>query len=42
MTMALEYRSITCLYEVLEGMLVQADDLLFPADFVILDMVEDT
>lgn len=40
--MSLEYRYITYLYEVLEYVLVRAEDLLFPAYFVILDMVEDT
>ncbi|XP_050895776.1 uncharacterized protein LOC127102448 [Lathyrus oleraceus] len=41
MTLALSNRSITYPYGVLEYVLVRVNDLLFPADFVILDMPED-
>ena len=34
--------SVTYLHGVLEDKLVRVDDLLFPVDFVILDMLEDT
>ena len=41
MTLTLADRSVTYPYGVLEYVLVKVDDLLFPADFVILDMSED-
>lgn len=41
MTLSLPDRSITYPYGVLEYVLVKVDDLLFPADLVILDMEED-
>lgn len=41
MTLTLADRSATYPYGVLEGVLVKVDDLLFPADFVILDTSED-
>lgn len=42
MTLTVADRFVTYPYEVLEDVLVKVDDLLFPADFVILDMLEDT
>ncbi|XP_050920394.1 uncharacterized protein LOC127138032 [Lathyrus oleraceus] len=42
MTLTLADRFVTYPYEVLEDVLVKIDDLPFPADFVILDMLEDT
>lgn len=41
MALTLADKSITYPYVVLEDVLVRVDDLLFPADFVILDMPED-
>lgn len=41
MTLTLGDRSVTYPYGVLEEVWVRVDDLLFPADFVILDMPED-
>ncbi|XP_050875912.1 uncharacterized protein LOC127079571 [Lathyrus oleraceus] len=41
MTLTLVGRSVTYLYRVLKDVLVMVDDLLFPTDFVILDMPED-
>jgi len=41
MTLTLADRSISYPYGVLEDVLVRVNDLLFPADFVILDMEED-
>ncbi|KAK2436917.1 hypothetical protein QL285_021877 [Trifolium repens] len=42
MTLTLADRSITYPYGVLEDVLVKVNDLFFPADFVILDMNEDS
>ncbi|CAJ2662794.1 unnamed protein product [Trifolium pratense] len=42
MTLTLADRSVTYPYGVLEDVLVKVNDLLFPADFVILDMDEDS
>ncbi|XP_050898001.1 uncharacterized protein LOC127104904 [Lathyrus oleraceus] len=42
MTLALVDQSITCPYGVLEDVLVRVDELLFPVDFVILNMHEDS
>ncbi|XP_050916772.1 uncharacterized protein LOC127131933 [Lathyrus oleraceus] len=42
MTLTLVDRSVTYPYGVLEDILVKVDGLLFPADFVILDMPKDT
>ncbi|CAJ2642480.1 unnamed protein product [Trifolium pratense] len=42
MTLTLADRSITYPYGVLEDVLVTVNDLFFPADFVILDMNEDS
>jgi hypothetical protein len=42
MTLTLVDRSITYPYGVLEDVLVKVNDLFFPADFVILDMNEDS
>lgn len=39
-TLTLANRCATYPYGVLEDVLVKVDDLLFPADFVILDMLE--
>jgi len=41
MTLTLADRSFSYPYRVLEDVLVQVNDLVFPADFVILDMAED-
>ena len=41
MTLTLAYRTISYPYGVLEDVLVQVNDLVFPAHFVILDMAED-
>lgn len=41
MTLTLADRSVTYPYEVLIDVLVKVDNLLFPAIFVILDMLED-
>jgi len=41
MTLTLADRTISYPYGVLEDVLVQVNDLVFPADFVILDMAED-
>ncbi|XP_039683011.1 uncharacterized protein [Medicago truncatula] len=41
MTLTLADRSISYLFGVLEDVLVKVNDLVFPADFVILDMDED-
>jgi len=41
MTLTLADRTISYPYGVLEDVLVQFNDLVFPADFVILDMAED-
>ena len=41
MTLTLSKRFVTYPYEVLEDVLVRVNDLLFPANFVILDMPED-
>ncbi|XP_050896670.1 uncharacterized protein LOC127103457 [Lathyrus oleraceus] len=41
MTLTLSGRSITYPYGVVEDVLVKVDNLLFPADFVNLDMPED-
>lgn len=38
MTLTLENRSVTCPYGILEDVLVRVDDLVFPADFMILVM----
>lgn len=40
MTLMISYHSITYPYGVLVDVLVKVDDLLFPVDFVILDMDE--
>ncbi|CAJ2666075.1 unnamed protein product [Trifolium pratense] len=42
MTLTLADRSITYPYGVLQDVLVKVNDLFFPADFVILDMNEDS
>lgn len=42
MTLTLVDRFITYLYRVLEDVLVRVDGLLFPVDFMILDMLEDS
>ncbi|MCI90988.1 hypothetical protein A2U01_0112282, partial [Trifolium medium] len=42
MTFTLADRSITYPYGALEDVLVKVNDLLFPTDFVILDMDEDS
>lgn len=42
MTLALADRSITYPYGILEDVLVRVGDLLFPLEFVILDMHEDS
>lgn len=42
MTLTLADRYVTYLYGVLEDVLVKFDNLLFPSDFIILDMPEDT
>jgi len=41
MTLTLADCSISYPYGVLEDVLVQVNDFVFPADFVILDMAED-
>ena len=41
MMLTLADRFVTYPYGVLEDVLVKVDDLLFPADFVILDISED-
>lgn len=41
MTFTLANESITYPYELLKDVLVRVDNLLFPADFVNLDMLED-
>ncbi|XP_039688633.1 uncharacterized protein [Medicago truncatula] len=41
MTLTLADRSISYLFGVLEDVLVKVNDIIFPADFVILDMAED-
>lgn len=41
MTLTLADQSVTCPYGVLEDVLVRVDNLLFPDDYVILDMLED-
>jgi hypothetical protein len=41
MTLTLADRSISNLFGVLEDLLVKINELVFPADFVILDMAED-
>jgi len=41
MTLTLADRSVSYPYGVLEDVLVKVNDLLFPADFVVLDMEED-
>jgi len=41
MTLTLVDRSISYPFGVLEDVLVQVNDLVFPTDFVILDMAED-
>jgi len=41
MTLTLADRTISYPYGVLEDVLVQVNDLGFPADFVIMDMTED-
>lgn len=41
-TLTLEDRSIACPYGILKNVLVKVDDLLFPIDFMILDMPEDS
>ncbi|XP_028206314.1 uncharacterized protein LOC114389776 [Glycine soja] len=42
MTLQLEDRSITRPYRVIEDVLVQVKHLIFPADFVVMDIEEDT
>lgn len=42
MTLTLVDCSITCLYGVLEDVLVRVDKLIFPVKFVIPDMQEDS
>lgn len=42
MTLTLAYQSITFPYGVLEDVLVRVDGLVFPPDFIILDMPEDS
>jgi hypothetical protein len=41
MTLTLADRSISYPFGVLEDVLVKINELVFPADFVILDMAED-
>jgi len=41
MTITLADRSISYPFGVLEDVLVKVDELVFPADYVILDMAED-
>jgi len=42
MTLQLAYRSITRPYEVIDGVLVRVKHLIFPDDFVVMDIKEDT
>lgn len=42
MTFTLRDRSISYSYGVLEDVLVKVDELIFPTNFVILDIEEDT
>ncbi|XP_050916630.1 uncharacterized protein LOC127131760 [Lathyrus oleraceus] len=42
MSLTLADRFVTYPYGVLEDVLVKVDDLLFPTDFIILDIPEDT
>ena len=40
-TLQLADRSLTCLRDIIEDVLVKVDKFIFPVDFIILDMEED-